>query len=143
LFDSLGFAAESLSQASDVRTRRVVILLSDGEDTISRLTAREAITDLLENDVQVYALDVNATASSHGSWFLQELSAATGGRFFPLSAGARAVADAVLADFHASYRVSYRLPYLAAGFHTIRILPTHNLNLSFRSRQGYYYPAGR
>jgi hypothetical protein len=36
--------------------------------------------------------------------------------------------------------VSYRLPSRAAGFHTVRILPTHNLDLKFRSRSGYYDP---
>jgi hypothetical protein len=36
--------------------------------------------------------------------------------------------------------VTYHLPNHSSGFHQVRILPTHNLNLQFRSRSGYYFP---
>jgi hypothetical protein len=35
--------------------------------------------------------------------------------------------------------VSYALPSRQKGFHSLRILPKHNLNLQFHSRKGYYY----
>lgn len=148
LFDSLAFTAELLAQsanreATDPKVRRVVIVLSDGEDTISRNSAGQAVADLVANDVQVYTLDANKSAYSHGSMFLEKLAAATGGRSFHLGDRAGAVADAVLADFHASYQVTYRVPDSSAGFHNVRILPTHNLNLNFRCRQGYVDPSGR
>ncbi len=143
LFDSLNFAGESLGQTSDRHSRKIVILFSDGEDTISRSSSNEAIETLMANDVQVYSVNLNSTPSSRGTAFLQKLSAVTGGRSFLLHDGASAVVEAVLADFHASYQVSYRLPNPSDGFHTLRILPTKNLNLNFRCRQGYLYSTGR
>ena len=146
LYDSLAFTADLLARtpaAADPKVRRVVIVLSDGDDTISRDSAGQAVAELVKNDVQVYTLDANKSEYSHGSLFLQKLAAATGGRSFRLSDRAGAVADAVLADFHASYQVTYRVPNSGAEFHSVRILPTHNLNLNFRCRQGYIDPAGR
>jgi len=146
LHDCLAFTARLLARAPEVpdpKVRKVVIVLSDGEDTISRDSAGQALEELVKNDVQVYTLDANQSEYSQGSLFLQQLAAATGGRSFRLSDRAGSVADAVLADFHASYQVTYRLPSSSVGFHSIRILPTHNLNLNFRCRQGYVEPAAR
>jgi hypothetical protein len=81
--------------------------------------------------------------------FLRQVSEATGGRYFSFSPrssqpdGAATVLNAVLEDLRASYVVSYDLPSHQAGFHSLRLLPTHNLNLKFHSRNGYYYePSG-
>lgn len=142
LYDSLSFAADLLAESNDLKARRALILLSDGEDTVSRNSAGEAVGDLVANNVQVYTLDVNSS-TTRGAMFLRKLAVATGGRSFRLNDGASKVADAVLADFHASYQVTYRVPASGAGFHNVRIQPTHNLNLNFRCRQGYVEPSGR
>ena len=75
--------------------------------------------------------------------FLRRVSDATGGRYFHLRSsqqdGAAAVLSAVLEDLRASYVVTYDLPGHQAGFHSLRLLPTHNLNFTFQSRNGYYY----
>ena len=47
--------------------------------------------------------------------------------------------NAVLDDLHASYVVTYDLPNHRPGFHSLRLLPTHNLNLTFHHRTGYLY----
>lgn len=143
LFDSLAFTAAMLSQSADRKSRKVIILLSDGEDTISRSSASEAVSAVVANDVHVYTLDANTSNSSRGSRFLRDLAAATGGESFRLNDGAVAVADAVLTDFHATYQVTYLPPYPDAGFHNVRIVPTHTLNLTFRCRQGYIANPGR
>ena len=88
-----------------------------------------------------------------GSIFLRQVAEATGGRYFSSSSGsslrfaqpvgAGTVLNAVLDDLRASYVVSYDLPSHQAGFHSLRLLPTHNLNLTFHSRDGYNYePSG-
>lgn len=139
LYDTLISAADSVPQNTDPQARRVMILFSDGEDTISKNAASDAIESLLANDIQVYTISPGRGDNA----FLQDLASATGGRVFRLSEGASKVAEAVLSDFHASYQITYKLPYHSTGFHPIRILPTHDLNLHFRCRRGYYYPAGR
>jgi VWFA-related protein len=141
LFDTLAFAANFLSDHGDARAEKVVILFSDGVDTISRNSLRDAIDTALRSEVQVDCIDLNQPSHfSQGAGVLRSLASATGGRYFPPPDGAARALNVILEDFHASYTVSYQLPGHAPGFHAVRILPTHNLNLQFRSRSGYYYP---
>jgi hypothetical protein len=44
---------------------------------------------------------------------------------------------AVLEDLHSGYVLTYELPERKAGRHSVRLLPTSNRQLSFRSRQAY------
>ena len=140
LYDSLIFAARALSEEKDPQTRRVLILFSDGEDTISQNSATDAVHTLIASDIQFYTVDLNRSGSG-GESFLQTLASATAGKTFRLADGADNVANAVLDDFHASYRLTYKVPFRSTGFHTIRILPTRNMNLHFRCRRGYFYPS--
>jgi len=48
----------------------------------------------------------------------------------------------VIDDLHSARVVTYVLPESGPDFHSIRILPTHNLNLQFRCRTGYYHREG-
>ncbi len=141
LFDTIVFASDFLSQHGDAHAQKVLILFSDGADTISRNSLRDAIDASLNHEVQVDCIDLNeAYSSSPGGTVLRSVAGATGGRYFPRPDDAAQALDVILEGFHASYTVSYRLPSLASGFHTVRVLPTNNLNLQFRSRSGYYFP---
>jgi len=141
LFDTVIFASDYLAHHGDARAERVLMVFSDGADTISRSTLGDAIDTSLKNDVQVHCIDLNKSAySSQGAPVLRALASATGGRYFAPPDGAASALNVILEGFRASYMVSYHLPSHASGFHTVRILPTHNLNLQFRSRSGYYYP---
>jgi VWFA-related protein len=141
LYDAIVFATQFLSQRGDAHAEKVLIVFSDGMDTISRNSPRDAVDDSLRNDVQLDCIDLNQrSAASEGRAVLRSLANATGGRYFPPPEGGIRALHAILEDFRTSYSVSYRLPSRAAGFHAVRILPTRNLNLQFRSRSGYYYP---
>jgi VWFA-related protein len=139
LYDALISAARSFSGKTDSQARKVLILFSDGEDTVSKNAASDAIESLLTADVQVYAI----SPGRRKNVFLQELASASGGRVFPLSDGSAQVADAVFSDFQASYQITYQLPSQTPGFHHVRILPTRDLKLQFRCSRGYYYSAER
>jgi Ca-activated chloride channel family protein len=141
LFDSIVFASDFLSQHGDAHAQKVLIVFSDGADTISQSSLRDAVDAALRAEVQVDCIALNRSfASSPGATVLREVASATGGRYFPPPNGATQAINVILEGFQASYRVSYRLPNRAYGFHTVQILSTHNLNLQFRSRSGYYYP---
>jgi len=140
LYDSLEFAAQLFSSSTDPQARRVLILFSDGEDTISKTTADAALGKLIAKDVQAYTVDLGGSPWQ-GRAFLSDLAASTGGRRSGIKDGADAIANAILDDFHASYLVTYQIPSRSAGFHSIHIFPTHNLHLNFRCRRGYQYPA--
>jgi VWFA-related protein len=146
LFDALIFAADFISHHRRAGVRPVMILFSDGDDTISLHSPREALQAVLNEGALIYSVDMGKGQTS-GSMFLRRVSEAAGGRYFSLRSsqqdGAATVLNAVLEDLRASYVVTYDLPSYQAGFHSLRLLPTHNLNLAFHSRNGYdYEPSG-
>jgi VWFA-related protein len=141
LFDTIIFATNFLAQQGDPHAEKVLIVFSDGLDTASRSSLGNAINASLRGEVQLDCIDLNKPAyASQGASALRTLASATGGHYFPLKNGADQALNVILEGFRASYAVTYRLPSHTYGFHEIRILPTHNLNLQFRSRSGYYYP---
>jgi VWFA-related protein len=144
LFDALIFGADFISHHRRAGVRPVLILFSDGNDTISLHSPREALQAVLAGGALIYSVDMGTSENqTSGSTFLRQVSEATGGRCFSLRDGAAAVLNAVLEDLRASYVVAYDLPSHQAGFHALRLLPTHNLNLKFHSRNGYdYEPSG-
>jgi len=159
LFDAVIFGADFVSQHRRVggrdNVRPVLILFSDGYDTISLHSASEALQAAQDAGALIYSVDMGKTDrgkaenSSLGNIFLRQISDATGGRYFSLSPrfsqeDAAEVLNAVLGDLRASYVVTYDLPSHEPGFHSLRLLPTHNLNLTFHSRSGYdYKPSDR
>ena len=143
LFDALIFGADFISHHCRAGARPVLILFSDGNDTISLHSAREALNAVLAEGALIYSVDIGTPEKpSAGSVFLRQASDATGGRYFPARLSRREDAatllNAVLEDLRASYVVTYDPPSHQAGFHSLRLLPTHNLNLTFHSRNGYY-----
>ena len=140
LFDSLAFTAQYIAHRHTAGVRQVLILLSDGNDTISGASARQALDALTETGALLYTINPNkASRDPKGALALQAMADATGGRSFSAQDNAGTVLQAALADLRASYVVTYPLPSRAAGFHSLRILPKHNLNLRFHCRRGYFY----
>jgi Mg-chelatase subunit ChlD len=140
LYDGLVFGADFVAHHRRAGVRPVLILFSDGRDTISMHSAREAAEEVVASGAMVYAVDISTSQDGpQGSAFLRWISDATGGRYFSARDGAATVLNAVLDDLRASYVVTYQLPNRQAGFHSLRIMPTRNLNLSFHHRNGYYY----
>jgi VWFA-related protein len=144
LFDSLAFTAQYIAGRHSAGVRQVLILLSDGNDTISRTSARQALDALTGTGALLYTINSNKSPRDLKSTIaLQEMADATGGRSFSAQDDAAEILQAVLADLRASYVVTYPLPSHVTGFHSLRILPKHNLNLHFHCRRGYFYDAAR
>jgi len=142
LYDSIVFAARRLGHRTEPHGRKMLILFSDGADTISVKSLTDAVSTALENDVAIYTVDVsNRPHMSHGTWVLRNIAFNTGGRYFPMETGTAKILDAILEDFHATYTVAYKLPNNAAGFHPVRILSTRDLRFEFHCRRGYFYPS--
>jgi VWFA-related protein len=144
LFDSLAFSAGYIADRHRPGVRQVLILLSDGNDTISGTSARQALDAVIGTGALLYTINPNQSARDpKGSFALAEMAEATGGRSFSAPDDATEVLETALADLRASYVVTYPLPSRTAGFHSLRILPKHNLNLRFHCRRGYFYDEGR
>lgn len=136
LFDTVVVAAEFLAKHSQPQTRKILLVISDGSDTISGNSLASATEAAVRSDAEVYTIDVNGQS---GAAVLNRLAAATGGRYFSSKAEARDITNAILDGFQARYVITYKLPSLVFGFHDVRVLPTHNMALQFRSRCGYYF----
>ncbi len=140
LFDALAYSAGFLASRVTPNVLPVLVLFSDGNDTISRTSAPDALRSIIANGVVVYAVDNNESRIvSRGSLALRRMAEATGGRYFSSEEAGTSVLEAALADLRASYIVTYHVPDQIVGFHSLRILPKHDLNLRFHCRSGYSY----
>lgn len=146
LYDALYRACrDKLLTPERTPVRRAVILLSDGEDNLSRATREEAIEMAQRAEVVVYTISTNVTGSrQRGDKVLQRIADATGGyAFFPFQITDVANAFAEIQD---ELRSQYALSYTPAEFradgryHTVEILASNHKSLRVRSRRGYYAP---
>jgi VWFA-related protein len=139
LYDAVIAAVGSLR--STTPARRVLLLLSDGEDNYSRTTLAEALEALQQANVALYSVTVHSPRLEYpGDRVLRQLAAATGGRAFLLgkySAFGRVFAS-IENDLRSQYVVGFRPPgSLAADeFHPVKILPLRRGTL-IRARAGY------
>lgn len=139
LYDALEYAAELISRRRAPEVRELLLLYSDGDDTVSKTSPRAALDAVVASDTLLYAININRSENSPGDAVLEQLARATGGRAFSIKNGSIPILQSILQDLRASYLVTYPLPSHAAGFHSLRILPKHNLNLRFHCRRGYFY----
>src|SRR5208282_2285379 len=82
LFDALIFGADFISHRRRIGVRPVIILFSDGNDTISLHSARQALQAVLDQGALLYSFDTGTAEKTTGSMFLRQASDATGGRYF-------------------------------------------------------------
>jgi len=140
LFDALEVATNLLTQRRQPDAWPVIIVFSDGDDTISKSSFRDALREIQMNEAQVYAVDVNRPGrQSNGTAMLQRFAIDSGGRWVGMGQGSAEIFQEVIDDLHSAHVVTYPLPDSNSEFHSIRILPTHNLKLQFRCRRGYYH----
>lgn len=140
-------ADEVLSETSD-KTRRAIILLSDGVDTSSTVKMAEAIDRAVKNDVVIYSIGIGDSFSFEGveEASLRKLSERTGGRaYFPQDeSDLRAAFAQIQQELRSQYLVAYSSSNKNkdGSFRKVQIevvnpdLRKQNLRLSYR--QGYF-----
>jgi Ca-activated chloride channel homolog len=129
--------------------RKTIILLTDGEDTSSRMKLDEAINECLRAEVVIYTIgigDYGRYGVNEG--VLKKLAEATGGRaVFPK--GNRDL-DTAFAQLEQDLRQQYLLAYEPknetsdGGFRKleIRVVNRNTKELKVRHRRGYFAPQG-
>ena len=144
VYDALYYACREkfLTQTQGGPVRRVIILLSDGNDNSSNVTRERAIEMSQRAEVAVYTISTNLTSSGgKGRKNLERIADATGGRSYAPSQIAE-VADAfasIQEELRSQYAVSYKPEAFKLDDHyrTIEV-EAHNQNgLRIRSRKGY------
>ncbi len=140
LFDAVVLGVEFLSKDSGPNYRPVLIIFSDGADTISMHSFRDAVSAAMRAEIPIYTINTgDSKVFTSGGGVLRDMAALTGGCSFTRAAGAPSALAAVVADLRNAYVLTYELPNHAAGLHSVSILPATNSNLRLRSRRAYYY----
>jgi Ca-activated chloride channel family protein len=149
IFDAIFLASEDRLQYE--AGRKAIILISDGEDTTSRVRRNEALISAHQADAVIYS--ISNTLPRRGGFFggggqrtgdlgtLRRLSEETGGAVFELDS--RDDFAEIFARIAAELRNQYSLAYVSTNpnrdgeYREIRIRP-RDRDLRVRARQGYY-----
>ena len=139
LYDALFQAAEILKENRDPESRPALILFSDGMDTISMHSATDAMQAAQNLQAAIYAVNSRSrkAAADRGDGVLDYLAVSTGGLSFGPGQNVAAILRTILEDLHSGYVLTYVLPEQSVGQHSVRILPTSDPKLQFRSRRAY------
>ncbi len=125
--------------------RRVIILITDGQDTSSSVKLKEAIERTWRNEIIVYSIGIGDPAfDGVDKGVLKKIAAETGGRaFFPRSEEDLDKAFAQIdEDLRSQYIVAYEPANSAAdgSFRTIQVRAKNRKDLTVRHRRGYFAP---
>jgi Ca-activated chloride channel family protein len=148
LFDTVYKAADYLKPQ---RTRKVIVIISDGTDTVSDLGFDETMAQLIADDCQVYAVQTGNSDSANlhdpaGVLRLEEFSAQTGGAVYvprtheDLTAAFKQIATDLSQQYVLSYYPSGEVRDGRFRLFTLNVKTRPGLRV--RTRKGYYAPKG-
>ncbi len=143
-----GFLEDALQLALNTfpsEGARRILLISDGNDTESRMSRDQALEMAQKADVVVYAISTNITRDdSDGDKVLRYLTEETGGQaFFPfkiedLDQSFENIANELRHQYNIFYRPE---PLKADGlYHPVTVKTKGRKDLVVRARKGYYAP---
>jgi Ca-activated chloride channel family protein len=148
LYDAICQASDRLGKNPDHSPRRVLVLVSDGDDTASKATYSQALESALRNEVMIYTIiDVPIEASAGrdlgGEHALITLAEETGGKSFYAGDGGL---DKAFAQVSGDLRTQYLLGYYpknqtrGSAFHKVQVtIPRATPNaFNIRHKSGYY-----
>jgi Ca-activated chloride channel homolog len=153
-FDTVVEAALYLGKTADPGSRRVLIVISDGEENYSaHYKLDDALQKLQKNDCLFYSINPSGQAlklneiSIKGQSVMESMSTQTGGKAFvperidDLEAVFRQIADELQAQYLLGY---YSTDERAdGGFRSIAVRAPKRPELRVRARQGYYAPGSK
>jgi VWFA-related protein len=144
LFDAVYLAAKDRLSAE--AGRKAIILISDGDDTTSKLKQTDALTAAHQSDAVIYSIYITPPRGSRqrrGLGTLRKLSEETGGGFYSLNSETdfNSIFDQIGRELRSQYSLGYKSTNTAhdGKYRRIRILP-RDRSLMIRARQGYYPP---
>ncbi len=139
LYDAIYLAADE--KLKHETGRRVMVVITDGEDNSSKVSRAEAIEAAQRSDVLIYGIGVQTENSRFRD--LKKFAQETGGAFFSPKAKAAEIRQAFRSigeDIQGQYSLAYGLNTKKDGsFHAIEIRCKIN-DVRVRARKGYYAP---
>lgn len=152
LLDAVHMASLQMKHARN--SRKAILIVSDGGDNRSRFTPRQVQSDVLESDMQTYAIGIFepdtahklTTEEQHGPDLLEELAEATGGRHYRVDDidQLASVAARVSTDLRNQYLLGYTSTNAERDgkYRQVKVNVTANGAAKLRTyyRRGYYAP---
>jgi Ca-activated chloride channel family protein len=150
-FDAVVQAALYLGKTADPGSRRVLVVISDGEENYSEhYNLDAALRELQKNDCLFYAINPSGSAlnlnkiSIRGQGFMESMSSQTGGKAFVPEklSDLEAVFHQIAEELQAQYLLGYYSSDARAdgGFRRLTVRVPKRPDLRVRARQGYYAP---
>jgi Ca-activated chloride channel family protein len=126
LYDAVAMAGQQRFGTRDWRkpTRRVLVLMSDGDDNLSHVTRDEAVLEALKAGAVIFAIDTRESGiESRGDKILQSFAKLTGGEFFS-GVGRKGIFTRIKESIDGMYYISYAPPDASkTGWHEIEVKP--------------------
>src|SRR5437016_2150762 len=129
--------------------RRVLILISDGDDNSSRTSLTETLEVAQKNFVTIYGISTNSAAyfgskeQDRGDKTLKKFSEETGGKpFFPFKVQDLAISfQDISEELRSQYRIAYRSSNARADgtYRKVRV-DVSDKRFKAKTRNGYYAP---
>ncbi len=149
LFDSIYLICQEKMRWSSQDKRKILVIISDGDDTVSSTTFEDALKSAQESGVVIYAISTNRAGyfghagKKEGDTILKDFAKETGGKLF---------APSLLSDLYKSFekinkelRNQYSISYIPTNkkhdgtFRKIKI-KVKKRGIKLRYRKGYYAP---
>jgi VWFA-related protein len=144
IYDAVSVAARELEKINDLQpTRRVIILITDGEDNVSHIDLHHAVEVAQRNDCFVYVLSTNIDVGSEAESAeraMNRLSEATGGKVLRANSGHSLVK--AFSDLEKELRSQYAIGYTPANlapngsFHRLVVQGPKKMRIYYR--EGYF-----
>ncbi len=138
---------QSVAQLKDEPVRKVVLVLSDGEDTASKMNGNEVLSRAQDDHVMVYAIGMHNRyrGGMNGEWvvtrpdpFLRKLTSETGGGNFEITRATElnSTFTRVADELHRQYLIGISAGQLDGKLHKIdlRVKPP---GMTARARKSY------
>jgi VWFA-related protein len=151
IWDAVALTANNVLTKSQGQRRRAIILLTDGIDTTSRLSLKDAVNSALAAETVVYSIGIG-NSKLEGVYHdpLKDIAERTGGRaFFP---DKKFDLNAAFAEIERELRTQYLIAYSSSNknrdgaYRKISIEITNpelrKQNLRLRHRPGYFAKGG-
>ncbi len=147
-YEAICKGSESLGQKQG---RKVLVVISDGDDTAEMATYPQALEAALRNEVMIYSLidvpiEASAGRDTGGEHALITLSEQTGGKYFYVNQGGldaafKQVGDDLRTQYLLGYYPQHQLP--GVNFHSIQVTIPRAAPGAFQisHRSGYYSDA--
>jgi Ca-activated chloride channel family protein len=151
LYDAVLLVAEEKLVPEQGERRKTVIVISDGEDTVSKVTFEEALEMAQRSGATIFAISTNkggqfgVKGSDEGDAILEQLTSATGGKaYYPSKLEDLGTAfKEINQELRSQYSISYRTsnPLRDGTFRSLRV-SVKGKDLRVRHRKGYFAPKG-